>query len=172
VAAVAVAVVAAAAALPAGLARYWLAPGGCSGSGAALAGIAIRQILVCPGLGLYTHHRRCQGEAVRVLPIGPGGLQSGFSALRYVSRDFRQKKIGSADCPPPPMASRSWVPWCGARKGCLARAIGPSGWQFGILCKYRGRYGMLGLLWTDFPSAFAGVGREGHTVSTLVPCCQ
>jgi hypothetical protein len=38
----------------------------------------------------------------RMLPIGPGGPQSGFSAPRYVSRDFRQKKIGSADSPPPP----------------------------------------------------------------------
>jgi hypothetical protein len=37
----------------------------------------------------------------RVLPIGPGGAQSGFSTLRYVSRDFRKKKSGSADSPPP-----------------------------------------------------------------------
>jgi hypothetical protein len=36
----------------------------------------------------------------KMLPIGPGGPQAGFSALRYVSREFRQK-IGSADSPPP-----------------------------------------------------------------------
>jgi hypothetical protein len=29
----------------------------------------------------------------RMIPIGPGGLQSGFSALKYVRRDFR-KKLG------------------------------------------------------------------------------
>jgi hypothetical protein len=37
-----------------------------------------------------------------MLPIGPGGLQSGFSVLRYVRRDFRKKKIGPADFPGPP----------------------------------------------------------------------
>jgi hypothetical protein len=40
-------------------------------------------------------------RVARTVPIGPGGLQSGFSTLRYVRRDFRQKKIGSADSPPP-----------------------------------------------------------------------
>jgi hypothetical protein len=34
-----------------------------------------------------------------------------------------EAKIGSADSPPPPVLGS----WCGARKGCLARAIGPSG---------------------------------------------
>jgi hypothetical protein len=39
-----------------------------------------------------------------MLPIGPGGLQSGFSTLRYVRRakGLSQKKIGSADSPPAP----------------------------------------------------------------------
>jgi hypothetical protein len=37
----------------------------------------------------------------RVLPIGPGGAQSGFSTLRYVSRDFRKKKAGPRTPRPP-----------------------------------------------------------------------
>jgi hypothetical protein len=32
-----------------------------------------------------------------------------------------------------------------------------------LLLQYqRGRHGMLGLFWTDFPRYFAGGGREGH----------
>jgi hypothetical protein len=38
-------------------------------------------------------------KLAKMLPIGPGGPQTGFSARRYVSRGFR-KKIGSADSPP------------------------------------------------------------------------
>jgi hypothetical protein len=41
-----------------------------------------------------------------------------------------------------------------------------------LLLQYqRGRYGMLGLFWTDFPRYFAGGGREGHWqhVGALVP---
>jgi hypothetical protein len=53
-------------------------------------------------------NRRLRQVECRMLPIGPGGLQSGFNTLRYVRRDFRQKKIGSA--PAPPVAPRSWVP--------------------------------------------------------------
>jgi hypothetical protein len=46
----------------------------------------------------------------RMLPIGPGGLQSGFSTLfrkkkKNARRDFRKKKIGSADSPPPVLGS-------------------------------------------------------------------
>jgi hypothetical protein len=37
----------------------------------------------------------------RMLPIGPGGLQSGFSTLRYVRRDFRKKKSGPRTPRPP-----------------------------------------------------------------------
>jgi hypothetical protein len=37
----------------------------------------------------------------RVTPIGPGGLQSGFSTLRYVRRDFRKKKSGPRTPRPP-----------------------------------------------------------------------
>jgi hypothetical protein len=37
------------------------------------------------------------------------------------------KKIGSAGFSPPPGGPRSWVPYCYARRGCLARAVGPSG---------------------------------------------
>jgi hypothetical protein len=44
---------------------------------------------------------RSASFVARMLPIGPGGLQSGFSALRYVRRDFRKNKTGSADSPPP-----------------------------------------------------------------------
>jgi hypothetical protein len=70
----------------------------------------------------------------RMLPVGPGGLglQSGFSALskgpRYVRRDFRKKKIGSADSPPPRCPpGPGFLSAARPRKGCLARAIGPSG---------------------------------------------
>jgi hypothetical protein len=34
--------------------------------------------------------------------IGPGGLQSGFSTLRYARRDFRKKKTGPRGLPAPP----------------------------------------------------------------------
>jgi hypothetical protein len=37
----------------------------------------------------------------RMVPIGPGGLQSGFSILRYVRRDFRKKKSGPRTPHPP-----------------------------------------------------------------------
>jgi hypothetical protein len=37
----------------------------------------------------------------RMVPIGPGGLQSGFSILRYARRDFRQKKSGPRTPRPP-----------------------------------------------------------------------
>jgi hypothetical protein len=46
----------------------------------------------------------CAGDrrmVARVLPIGPGGLHSGFSILRYVRRDFRQKKSGLRTPRPP-----------------------------------------------------------------------
>ena len=36
-----------------------------------------------------------------MVPIGPGGLQSGFSTLRYVRRDFRKKKSGPRTPRPP-----------------------------------------------------------------------
>jgi hypothetical protein len=42
----------------------------------------------------------CQVLA-RMLPIGPGGLQSGFSTLRYVRRDFRKTKSGPRTPRPP-----------------------------------------------------------------------
>jgi hypothetical protein len=45
----------------------------------------------------------------RMVPIGPGGLQSGFSTLRYVRRDFRKNKSGPRTPRPPPVAPRSWV---------------------------------------------------------------
>jgi hypothetical protein len=92
VAAVAVAVVAKAAALPAGLARYWLAPGDCSGSGAALAGIAIRQILVCPGLGLYTYHRR----------LALGGCSPVLVPSDMYQGTFAKTKSGPRTPRPPP----------------------------------------------------------------------
>jgi hypothetical protein len=41
-------------------------------------------------------------------PIGPGGLQSGFSIPRYVRRDFR-KKNRVRGLPAPPVAPRSSV---------------------------------------------------------------
>jgi hypothetical protein len=44
-----------------------------------------------------------------MLPIGPGGPQSGFSTRRYVSRDFRKKKSGPRGLPAPPVAPRSSV---------------------------------------------------------------
>jgi hypothetical protein len=37
----------------------------------------------------------------RMLPIGPGGLQSGFSILRYVRRGFLKKKSGPRTPRPP-----------------------------------------------------------------------
>jgi hypothetical protein len=43
----------------------------------------------------------CVTGVARVLPIGPGGAQSGFSTLRYVSRDFRQNKTGPWTPRPP-----------------------------------------------------------------------
>jgi hypothetical protein len=44
----------------------------------------------------------------RMLPIGPGGLQSGFSTLspQICTKGLSPKKIGSADSPPPPVAPR------------------------------------------------------------------
>jgi hypothetical protein len=62
-----------------------------------------------------------------MVPIGPGGLQSGFSILRYVRRDFRKKKTGPRTPrppgAPPVLGSLVWR----AEGLCLARAIGPSG---------------------------------------------
>jgi hypothetical protein len=84
---------------------------------AALSGVAYAS---CSELGARS------AKLARMLPIGHGGLQSGFSVLRYVRRDFR-KKNRVRGLPAPPGGGRSWVPWCDARKGCLARAIGPSG---------------------------------------------
>jgi hypothetical protein len=55
------------------------------------------------------HAARRQPTVARMLPIGPGGLQSGFSILRYVRRDFR-KKNRVRGLPAPPVAPRSWVP--------------------------------------------------------------
>jgi hypothetical protein len=37
-----------------------------------------------------------------MVPIGPGGLQSGFSTLRYVRRDFRKKNRVCGLPPRPP----------------------------------------------------------------------
>jgi hypothetical protein len=48
-------------------------------------------------------------QVARMVPIGPGGIQSGFSILRYVRRDFR-KKNRVRGLPAPPVAPRSWVP--------------------------------------------------------------
>jgi hypothetical protein len=47
---------------------------------------------------------RVQGlhSLARVLPIGPGGPQSGFSTPEVCITGLSQKKIGSADSPPPP----------------------------------------------------------------------
>jgi hypothetical protein len=59
-----------------------------------------------PGAG---RSRRPPPDLARMLPIGPGGLQSGFSTLRYVRRDFR-KKNRVRGLPAPPVAPRSWVP--------------------------------------------------------------
>jgi hypothetical protein len=40
-----------------------------------------------------------------MVPIGPGGLQSGFSTLRYVRRDFRKKnRVRELPAPRPPGA--------------------------------------------------------------------
>jgi hypothetical protein len=52
------------------------------------------------------HHHGILSElpVARMLPIGPGGPQSGFSALRYVRRDFRKKKSGPRTPRPPPVA--------------------------------------------------------------------
>jgi hypothetical protein len=40
-------------------------------------------------------------KLAKMLPIGPGGLQSGFSILRYVRRDFRKKKSDPRTPRPP-----------------------------------------------------------------------
>jgi hypothetical protein len=40
-------------------------------------------------------------QLARVLPTDPGGLQSGFSILRYVRRDFREHKSGPTRTPLP-----------------------------------------------------------------------
>jgi hypothetical protein len=48
-------------------------------------------------------------QIARMVPIGPGGLHSGFSILRYVRRGFR-KKNRVRGLPAPPVAPRSWVP--------------------------------------------------------------
>jgi hypothetical protein len=63
----------------------------------------------------------------RVFPIGPGGPQSGFSALRYVpsTKGLSQKKIGSADSPPPPGALPD-----------LALVLGPVACRFLLLAGY------------------------------------
>jgi hypothetical protein len=60
--------------------------------------------------------RRARGlaqvQVARMLPIGLGGLQSGFSTLRYVrsTKGLSQKKSGPRPPRPPPVAPRSWVP--------------------------------------------------------------
>jgi hypothetical protein len=56
-------------------------------------------------------------QIARMLPVGPGGLQSGFSVLRYVRRGFRKTTIGSANSPPP-----RWSP--GPGPGFLSVARG------------------------------------------------
>jgi hypothetical protein len=43
-------------------------------------------------------------QPARMLPIGPGGLQSGFRVLRYVRRDFRKKTKPGPRTPRPPGA--------------------------------------------------------------------
>jgi hypothetical protein len=92
---------------------------------------------MCPRHPLAPLAAAAATPVARMLPIGPGGPHGGFSTPRYVriTKGLSQNKIGSADSPPPappPGAPpgpgpRSWIPWCGARKGCLARAIVPSG---------------------------------------------
>jgi hypothetical protein len=42
----------------------------------------------------------------RMFPIGPGGLQSGFSTLRYVRRDFRG--LPAPPGGPPVLGSLAW----------------------------------------------------------------
>jgi hypothetical protein len=73
------------------------------------------------------------------LPIGPGGAggpQAGFISTipRCVSRDFRKKKIGSADSPPPPppppvLGSLVWsaegLPSTSTRNWQLALPVAP-----------------------------------------------
>jgi hypothetical protein len=62
---------------------------------------------------------RCRPPLLaRMIPIGPGGLQSGFSTLRYGRRGFRKKKIGPADSPPPPR----WPPGPGFLSVARGRA--------------------------------------------------
>jgi hypothetical protein len=56
----------------------------------------------------------------RRAPAPGAGARGGLGAgLRYVSRDFRKKKRARGTPPP------RW-PSCPGRRGCLARAIGPS----------------------------------------------
>jgi hypothetical protein len=55
--------------------------------------------------------------AHRPVLVPPRGMYQGTFA----------KKNRIRGLPAPPVPPRSWVRWCGARKGCLARAIGPSG---------------------------------------------
>jgi hypothetical protein len=83
-------------------------------------------------VGGVEHGPGCMGgclleklEVARMLPIGPGGLQSGFSTLRYVRRDFRKKKIGSADSPRP---APRWPP---VACGYVHQVPSSSNWNLG-----------------------------------------
>jgi hypothetical protein len=52
-------------------------------------------------------------------PQVPGDTQGAFAKTNQVR----------AGLPAPPVVPRSWVPWCGARKGCLARTNWPFRWS-------------------------------------------
>jgi hypothetical protein len=68
----------------------------------------------------------------KMLPIGPGGPQADFSALRYVSRDFRKTKLGprTPRPPRPPVPPRSWCLVQAPRWG--APRAGGAVWGLGV----------------------------------------
>jgi hypothetical protein len=64
-------------------------------------GCVLRVLLLLLQLAQLAVAVRVCSCVARMVPIGPGDLQSGFSILRYVRRDFRKKKSGPRTPRPP-----------------------------------------------------------------------
>jgi hypothetical protein len=76
------------------------------------AALWVIEVTGCARVRLDATRTRSYLLLARMAPIGPGGLQSGFSILRYVRRDFRKKKSGPrtprAPGGPPVLGSLVW----------------------------------------------------------------
>jgi hypothetical protein len=64
-----------------------------------------------------------QIPVARMVPIGPWCLQSGFSILRHVRRDFRKKKTGPRAPRPPGGTPATHQPAPGGTQGNVSRQL-------------------------------------------------